>query len=225
MSRILLVDDNQNILAFVRHQLEKNGNDVVTATDGRLALEKLKTNDFDIAIVDIMMPYMDGLTLTEAIKKNHSIPVIMLTAKSQIDDKREAFTRGADDYLTKPFEFEELMFRIDAVLRRTNNSEKDFIRLGNIVIDHSDYVVKVDNKILRLPLKEFELLYYLAQHKNQVFTREQLIETIWGLDFDGDNRTVDVHIKRLRSRFKDNNRFEIRTIRNVGYSLEISLDE
>lgn len=225
MTHILLVDDDQNILTFVSRQLEKNGNEVVTATDGRRAVEKLKTHDVDIAIVDIMMPFMDGLSLTEVIKNNHDIPVIMLTAKSQIDDKREAFSRGADDYLTKPFEFEELLFRIEAIMRRTNKSDKDFFRLKNIVIDKSDYVVKIDNKTIKLPLKEFELLYYFAQHKNQVFSREQLIEEIWGLDFEGDNRTVDVHIKRLRSRFKDNAPFEIRTIRNVGYSLEITQDE
>lgn len=225
MSQILLVDDDQNILTFVSRQLEKNGDDVVTATDGRRALEKLKTHDIDIAIVDIMMPFMDGLSLTEVIKKNHDIPVIMLTAKSQIDDKREAFTRGADDYLTKPFEFEELLFRIEAILRRTNKSDKDFIRLKNIMLDKTNYVVKIDNKTLKLPLKEFELLYYFADHKNQVFSREQLIEEIWGFDFEGDNRTVDVHVKRLRSRFKDNDTFEIRTIRNVGYSLEITQDE
>ena len=225
MTHILLVDDDQNILTFVSRQLEKNGNEVVTATDGRRAVEKLKTHDVDIAIVDIMMPFMDGLSLTEVIKNNHDIPVIMLTAKSQIDDKREAFSRGADDYLTKPFEFEELLFRIEAILRRTNKSDKDFFRLKNIVIDKSDYVVKIDNKTIKLPLKEFELLYYFAQHKNQVFSREQLIEEIWGLDFEGDNRTVDVHIKRLRSRFKDNAPFEIRTIRNIGYSLEITQDE
>ncbi|MFC3899867.1 response regulator transcription factor [Aliicoccus persicus] len=225
MSQILLVDDDQNILTFVSRQLEKNGDDVVTATDGRRALEKLKTHDIDIAIVDIMMPFMDGLSLTEVIKKNHDIPVIMLTAKSQIDDKREAFTRGADDYLTKPFEFEELLFRIEAILRRTNKSDKDFIRLKNIVLDKTDYIVKIDNKTLKLPLKEFELLYYFADHTNQVFSREQLIEEIWGFDFEGDNRTVDVHVKRLRSRFKDNDTFEIRTIRNVGYSLEITQDE
>ena len=225
MTHILLVDDDQNILTFVSRQLEKNGNEVVTATDGRRAVEKLKTHDVDIAIVDIMMPFMDGLSLTEVIKNNHDIPVIMLTAKSQIDDKREAFSRGADDYLTKPFEFEELLFRIEAIMRRTNKSDKDFFRLKNIVIDKSDYVVKIDNKTIKLPLKEFELLYYFAQHKNQVFSREQLIEEIWGLDFEGDNRTVDVHIKRLRSRFKDNAPFEIRTIRNVGYSLDITQDE
>lgn len=225
MTHILLVDDDQNILTFVSRQLEKNGNEVVTATDGRRAVEKLKTHDVDIAIVDIMMPFMDGLSLTEVIKNNHDIPVIMLTAKSQIDDKREAFSRGADDYLTKPFEFEELLFRIEAIMRRTNKSDKDFFRLKNIVIDKSDYVVKIDNKTIKLPLKEFELLYYFAQHKNQVFSREQLIEEIWGLDFEGDNRTVDVHIKRLRSRFKDNAPFEIRTIRNVGYSLETTQDE
>lgn len=225
MTHILLVDDDQNILTFVSRQLEKNGNEVVTATDGRRAVEKLKTHDVDIAIVDIMMPFMDGLSLTEVIKNNHDIPVIMLTAKSQIDDKREAFTRGADDYLTKPFEFEELLFRIEAILRRTNKSDKDFIRLKNIMLDKTDYIVKIDNKTLKLPLKEFELLYYFADHKNQVFSREQLIEEIWGFDFEGDNRTVDVHVKRLRSRFKDNDTFEIRTIRNVGYSLEITQDE
>lgn len=225
MARILLVDDDQNILAFVSRQLEKNGDAVITATDGRTALKKLETNDVDIAIVDIMMPFMDGLTLTEAVKKSYDIPVIMLTAKSQMDDKREAFMRGADDYLTKPFEVEELMFRILAILRRTDKVEKDFIKLGNIVIDKSDYMVKVNQKMLKLPLKEFELLYYLAAHKHQVFSREQLIEEVWGFDFEGDNRTVDVHIKRLRSRFKEIGTFEIRTIRNVGYSLELTHDE
>ena len=172
-----------------------------------------------------MMPYMDGNTFTEMLKKTYDIPVIMLTAKSQIDDKREAFMRGADDYLTKPFEIEELMFRINAILKRTYTVEKDIITLRNIIIDKSNYIVKIENKTLKLPLKEFELLYYLARHKHQVFSREQLIEEVWGHDFQGDNRTVDVHIKRLRSRFKAWKIFEIRTVRNVGYSLEIDLDE
>ncbi len=225
MIRILLVDDDSNILTFVSRQLEKNGHNVTTSTDGRKALEMLKRFTVDIAVVDIMMPYMDGFSLTETLKKTYDIPVIMLTAKSQIDDKREAFMRGADDYLTKPFEIEELMFRINAILKRTYKVEKDIIKLRNIIIDKLNYVVRIENKTLKLPLKEFELLYYLARHKHQVFSREQLIEEVWGHDFLGDNRTVDVHIKRLRSRFKAWEIFEIRTVRNVGYSLEIDLDE
>ncbi|TVT27094.1 response regulator transcription factor [Salinicoccus cyprini] len=225
MARVLVVDDDKNTLKFVRLHLEEEGYDVIEATDGRDALKKLKTLPCDIAVVDVMMPFMDGISLTKEIRNTYDIPIIILTAKDQIDDKAVGFEAGTDDYLTKPFETKELVFRIKALLRRYVDSESDNdpIRLGNILILHENYSIKIDTKTIKLPLKEFELLYLLAKNSQRVFSREQIIENVWDLDFEGDNRTVDVHIKRLRQRFSHLSvPFSIRTVRGVGYTLEMN---
>ena len=222
MTKILVADDDPNILKFITINLADAGYDVVGATDGRDALRKLENEACRLAVVDIMMPYMDGLSLIKEMRKTLNIPIIILTAKGQIDDKEKGFEAGTDDYLVKPFEAKELLFRIEALLRRYNiDTDKQVIQVGDVHIDIDKYVVTVNKKTLKLPLKEFELLQTLANHPDQVFTREQLIDSIWGIDFEGDNRTVDVHIKRLRTRFNNlTDAIKFTTVRGVGYTLE-----
>lgn len=222
MTKILVADDDPNILKFITINLTDAGYEVVSAADGRDALRKLENEACQLAVVDLMMPYMDGLSLIKEMRKTMDIPIIILTAKGQIDDKEKGFEAGTDDYVVKPFEARELLFRIEALLRRYNNdSDKQVIQIGDVHIDIDKYLVIVNGKTLKLPLKEFELLQMLANHPDQVFTREQLIESIWGIDFEGDNRTVDVHIKRLRTRFTNvTEKMKFTTVRGVGYTLE-----
>ena len=222
MTKILVADDDPNILKFITINLTDAGFEIIGATDGRDALRKLENEVCQLAVVDIMMPYMDGLSLIKEMRKTLDIPIIILTAKGQIDDKEKGFEAGTDDYLVKPFEAKELLFRIEALLRRYNiDTDKQVIQIGDVHIDIDKYVVTVNKKTLKLPLKEFELLQALATHPDQVFTREQLIDSIWGIDFEGDNRTVDVHIKRLRTRFNNlTDAIKFTTVRGVGYTLE-----
>ncbi|MDQ6599190.1 response regulator transcription factor [Bacillus salipaludis] len=222
MKTIIAADDDVNILNLIKGLLTKEGFKVVTAKNGGEALKVLETDLCDLAIVDIMMPVMDGYSLTREIRKHYDIPVILLTAKSQIEDKEKGFESGTDDYLVKPFEPRELIFRVNALLRRYGKTSEANISLGSLYINKKGYEVKINQKTYMLPLKEFELLSFLAEHQNQVFSRSHLIEKIWGLDFEGDERTVDVHIKRLRERFNTIEKdFSIKTIRGVGYSLEV----
>ncbi|MDR6998389.1 response regulator transcription factor [Neobacillus niacini] len=221
MKTILAADDDVHILNLIKGLLTKEGFKVVVVENGAEALKILDSELFDLAIVDIMMPIMDGYRLTKEIRKQYDIPVILLTAKSQIEDKEKGFEAGTDDYLVKPFEPKELIFRVNALLRRYGKTSEANISIGSLYINKKGYEVKIKNKTYMLPLKEFELLSFLAEHHNLVFSRSQLIEKIWGLDFEGDERTVDVHIKRLRERFNTIEKdFSIKTIRGVGYSLE-----
>ncbi|MFB1049884.1 response regulator transcription factor [Paraliobacillus sp. JSM ZJ581] len=222
MGTILIVDDDVHILDLVTIHLTQAGYNVVQAKDGIEALAKLKQQKCDLAVVDIMMPFMDGYNLTKEMRKKYNIPIILLTAKNQIEDKEQGFKAGTDDYLVKPFEPKELIFRIQALLRRYDKQDDEtVIQLGNTTINQQSYEVQIEQQTTLLPLKEFELLHYLASHPMQVFSREQLIEQIWGVDYEGDERTVDVHIKRLRERFsKLTDDFQIKTVRGVGYSLE-----
>ncbi|THE12525.1 response regulator transcription factor [Bacillus timonensis] len=222
MATILLVDDDPNILQLVRIHLSEQGYRVFEAKDGMAALDILKKEPCDLAIVDVMMPYMDGYTLTKEIRVQYDIPIILLTAKSQIEDKEQGFQAGTDDYLVKPFEPKELSFRIKALLRRYDSQgDEGIFHFGETTINKKSYEVQIGSRTFLLPLKEFELLYYLASNPRQVFSREHLIEQIWGLDFQGDERTVDVHIKRLRERFsKVTDDFQIKTVRGVGYMVE-----
>lgn len=223
MVTILLVDDDKYILNLVEVHLVEEGYRVYKATDGMQALNLMKEHSFDLAVVDVMMPFMDGFELTKEIRKMYDIPVILLTAKDQIEDKEAGFASGTDDYLVKPFEPKELIFRINALLRRYDKFDDDtIIGIGQTKIDKRSYEVQVGDRTFLLPLKEFELLHYLMSHPRQVLSREQLIEAVWGIDYDGDERTVDVHVKRLRERFsKLTDDFQIRTVRGIGYSLEV----
>ncbi|WAA12630.1 response regulator transcription factor [Fervidibacillus halotolerans] len=223
MVTILLVDDDKYILNLVEVHLVEEGYRVYKATDGMQALNLMKEHSFNLAVVDVMMPFMDGFELTKEIRKMYDIPIILLTAKDQLEDKEEGFASGTDDYLVKPFEPKELIFRINALLRRYDKFDDDtIIGIGRTKIDKRSYEVQVGDRTLLLPLKEFELLHYLMSHPRQVLSREQLIEAVWGIDYDGDERTVDVHVKRLRERFsKLTDDFQIRTVRGIGYSLEV----
>ncbi|MEH7333486.1 response regulator transcription factor [Neobacillus drentensis] len=222
MKTILICDDDVHIRGLVKGLLSKEGFKILAADNGAAAFELLQKELCDLAIVDVMMPIMDGYHLTSKIRKLYDIPVILLTAKSQIEDKEKGFESGTDDYLIKPFEPKELIFRVNALLRRYGNSNEANVNLGSLYINKKSYEVKIKNKTFILPLKEFELLSFLAAHPNRVFTRSHLIEKLWGLEYEGDDRTVDVHIKRLRERFSDiADDFSIKTIRGVGYSLEV----
>ncbi|MEL3972127.1 response regulator transcription factor [Rossellomorea oryzaecorticis] len=222
MSTILIADDDINILKLVTIHLSEAGYHVFQAKDGTEALSILNREVCDLAVVDVMMPFMDGFSLTREIRQTYDIPVILLTSKSQIEDKEEGFRSGTDDYLVKPFEPKELLFRIEALLRRYDKQTGDpSIRLSRTTINKRNYEVKIGDRTILLPLKEFELLYFLASHPMQVFSREHLIERIWGMDYEGDERTVDVHVKRLRERFSAlTDDFQIKTVRGVGYLME-----
>ncbi|WP_062350497.1 response regulator transcription factor [Bacillus kwashiorkori] len=224
MTTVLLVDDDMNILNLVELYLLEEGFHVFKALDGGQALSLLKKHPFDIAVVDVMMPFLDGFELTKEIRQKYDIPIILLTAKDQLHDKEKGFSSGTDDYLVKPFEPKELIFRMKALLRRyaRSDDEQSIIQIGQTFIDKRSYEVKTNNRTILLPLKEFDLLYFFMSHPRQVFSREQLIEAVWGIDFEGDERTVDVHVKRLRERFTPlTDDFQIRTVRGIGYSLEV----
>jgi two-component system, OmpR family, response regulator len=222
MAAILIVDDDINILYLVKKQLQEAGHNVFQAMNGIEALKTLDNSVIDLAVVDVMMPGMDGYELTKSIRESHDIPVIMLTAKGQIEDKELGFLSGTDDYIVKPFNPKELIFRINALFRRYQKRSNLMITIGNVTINQQNFEVQADDRTIILPLKEFELLSFMASKPNQVFTRNQLIEEILGLDFTGDERTLNVHIKRLRDRFSElTNDFKIKTIRGVGYLVEV----
>lgn len=220
MITILVVDDDPNIRELLRFYIQREGYKVIEATDGADALKLLVANQIQLAIVDIMMPHIDGYELCEEIRQTYDIPVLMVTAKGEIQDKEKAYAAGTDDYIVKPFEPKEVLFRIKALLRRFQIPNETAISIGKAVINRKSYEVESNGKTFILPLKEFELLAQLASYPNQTFTREQLIELIWGNDFEGYDRTVDVHIKRIRERFpEDEHGFSIQTIRGLGYKL------
>lgn len=220
--KILVADDDLNIRTLLRHVLTREGYLVVEAGDGREALGLLKEHTVDLAVVDVMMPQMDGLELCQHIRETYDIPVILLTARQQLSDKEQGYLHGTDDYVTKPFEPEELLFRMKALFRRYSVASDDRIRLNSLVIDRKNYEISDGNDVLLLPVKEFELLAQLAQYPGRLFSRSELIELVWGADYEGDERTVDVHIKRLRQRFADyQNDFLIRTVRGIGYKVEM----
>ncbi|MGM8365704.1 response regulator transcription factor [Virgibacillus sp. W0181] len=224
MYTILVVDDDPNIRELVGFYLAREGYRTVDAVDGSDALQKLETNNIQLAIVDIMMPNIDGYALCKQIRAYYDIPILMLTAKAEISDKEKAYLAGTDDYVVKPFEPKEILFRVKALLRRFQMVNEEKITVGNLIIDRNNYEIDFQGKLMVLPLKEFELLAQLASYPDRTFTREQLIELVWGYDYDGNDRTVDVHIKRLRERFPDQQAgFFIRTIRGLGYKLESSV--
>lgn len=216
----LIVDDDPEILEYVASHIEKEGYHAVTQPSGETAEAYVMHHDIDIAIVDIMMDHMDGFELCKILKYEYNYPVIMLTARDALTDKERAFLAGTDDYVTKPFEVAELLFRIKAVLRRYQIQTHVYLRLGNLEIDQKQLEVKVNNKGMILPNKEFALLSLLVSYPRQVFERETLIEKIWGFDYEGDTRTVDVHVKRLRTRLKKlGANVHIETVRGLGYKV------
>lgn len=222
--RIMIVDDDANICELVRLYLEKEGYETVICLDGEKALNEFKSRQADLAILDIMMPKIDGITLCREIRKTSDMPIIMLTAKGETFDKVLGLELGADDYIVKPFEGKELVARVKAVLRRymKDVEEVKVIEYKNLSINLSNYELAVGGKVLETPPKELELLYFLASHPNRVFTREQLLEDVWGFDYYGDSRTIDVHVKRLREKLEGfEEDWELRTVWGVGYKFEV----
>lgn len=223
-TQILAVDDDEHISELIRLYLTKENYEVTTAYDGKEAVKKFREGNFQLVLLDIMLPYMDGWEVVKEIRKTSEVPVIMLTAKGESFDKVLGLELGADDYMVKPFDPKELMARIKAVLRRyepkEDNQEK--IIFPGLDVDLNRYIVTVNGEELELPPKELELLHFLAKTPNKVFTREQLIEKVWGYDYLGDSRTIDVHVKRLRQKIeRPNQKWEIKTVWGVGYKFEV----
>lgn len=225
-NKILVVDDDAHIVELIKLYLEKEGFTVITANDGKKALEKFKSDSPSILILDVMMPEMDGWDVCREIRKTSNTPIIMLTAKGETFDKVLGLELGADDYMVKPFETKELIARVKAVLRRSDSKEsptQQEINFVNLSINLSNYELKINDKIMEIPPKELELLFFLASNPNRVFTREQLLEEVWGFDYFGDSRTVDVHIKRLREKLElvTESNWQLKTVWGVGYKFEV----
>ncbi|WP_391208473.1 response regulator transcription factor [Psychrobacillus sp. L4] len=223
MTKLLIVDDEEHIRELVKVFLQNEGLDILEAVDGVDALSKLDSEKIDMVIMDIMMPNMDGWELCREIRKFYNdLPILMLTAKGETAQKVKGFNLGTDDYLVKPFEPAELIVRVKSILKRYRISLSQTVEVGNIRMNRNNYELEYMGENTTLRLKEFDLLFKLASYPGKTFSREQLIEEIWGFDYEGDERTVDVHIKRLRERFpKENSGFSIRTIRGLGYRLEL----
>ena len=218
---ILAVDDDVHTLELISIFLSNTGYRVVKAGNGKEGLALIEKEAPDLAIIDVMMPEMDGLTLTKIIREQYDFPVLLLTAKGRLEDKEKGYLAGSDDYLVKPFEPKELLFRIRAILRRYDKTSDANIQVGNMLINRKSFEVQIGEELLVLPLKEFELLSKLASKLNQVFTRDQLIEAVWGIDFEGEEQTLSVHIKRIRERLaKTQTDVQIKTVRGIGYKLE-----
>lgn len=219
---ILIADDDAHIRELLRHTLQKEGYVVLEAEDGAQASRILEQEQVHLAVVDVMMPEKDGWTLCAEIRAHYEIPVLLLTAKNAMEDKEKGFLSGTDDYLTKPFEPKELLYRIKALLRRYQIVSAETIRFHRTVIDRKSYEVRIGDETYVIPLKEFELLAQLASQPGRIYTRDQLLQLIWGTDFEGDPRTIDVHIKRLRERFSGiADDFFITTVRGLGYKFEV----
>lgn len=222
MIKILVVDDDPHIRELVGVFLGNEGFDIVEASDGEDALSKLETIKIDMAILDVMMPNMDGWQLCAELRKHYDMPLLMLTVKGEISQKVKGFQLGADDYLVKPFDPLELIVRVKALLKRYQIASSKTIEIGDLFMNQKTYEVIVNGKSTTLPLKEFELLFKLASYPGKTFLRDQLIEDIWGYDFEGNERTLDVHINRLRERFPESKySFRIKTIRGLGYRVEV----
>lgn len=221
--RVLIVDDDENICEVLNMYLMSAGYETRKCHNGKEACNIF--NDFkpELVLLDIMLPGMDGVEVLKWIRKNSEIPVIMLTAKGDTFDKVLALELGADDYVVKPFEPKEVLARVKAVMRRYNfeSSDKEVIKFSDLVIDINSYNVIYRNEEIKMPPKEFELLYYLSSNKNKVFTREQLLCEVWGYDYPGDSRTVDVHVKRLREKIKGGENWQLETVWGVGYKFEV----
>jgi DNA-binding response OmpR family regulator len=221
MPKIIVADDDSNIRELVSLFLRREGYQVTEAIDGVDALEKLEAVRADLAIIDVMMPRMDGWALCAAMRSSYDIPLLMLTAKGETSQKVKGFELGADDYMVKPFDPPELIVRVKALLKRYRIASSRTVEFGDIRMNRTDFHMTAGGEKVTLPPKEFELLFKLASYPGKTFSRDQLIEQIWGMDYEGDERTVDVHIKRLRDRFPEESyRFRIVTIRGLGYRLE-----
>ena len=222
MRKILVVDDDKNILELVSIHLTRAGYHVLKAENGVQAVDVLQNELPDLAIVDVMMPGINGFELTKKIHDDWDIPVLLLTAKGELEDKEQGFLAGSDDYMVKPFEPKELLFRIAAILRRYDKPADAILQVGSITINRKSFEVTAGSSTLLMPLKEFEVLALLASKPNQVFQRAAIMESVWGYDYEGDEQTLNTHIKRIRERLvKIAADVEIVTVRGIGYKLEV----
>ncbi|MEE1009802.1 MAG: response regulator transcription factor [Agathobacter sp.] len=220
MIRILIAEDDYDVSQLFKHVLLQKGYSVVTVSDGREALEAMNKEKFDLLISDVMMPVMDGFELVRTMREsNDQTPVLMITAKDAFDDMQEGFLSGTDDYMVKPINVNEMLLRVGALLRRAkiNNERKQ--SLGNTVMEMDTFTVITGQEKIILPQKEFMLLYKMASYPGKIFTRQQLMDDIWGYESETDTHTVEVHISRLREKFKENEDFEIVTMRGIGYKV------
>lgn len=223
MFNILVIEDNKNMRKLICATLKQNGYSTFEAEDGEVGLDVLDTTHIDLIICDIMMPNMDGYEFTQTLREgNCEIPIIIVTAKEQLEDKKKGFSIGADDYMVKPIDFEELILRIGAILRRSKIVNDHKITIGNTVLDYNSLSVTSNGECNTLPKKEFYLLFKLVSSPDTIFTRRQLLDEIWGMESMADERTVDVHIKRIRERYRDSKDFEIVTVRGLGYKAVIN---
>jgi two-component system, OmpR family, response regulator len=222
MVNILIVDDDPHIRELVGVFMNKEGYRIMEACDGIEALELINRSKADLVILDIMMPNMDGWTLCQELKEQYEIPLLMLTAKGETSQKIKGFNLGTDDYLVKPFDPLELVVRVKALLKRYQIAVSQAVQFGAVTMNRQTYEVILGDVNSTLPMKEFELLFKLGSYPGKTFSREQLIEDIWGYDFEGNERTLDVHINRLRERFPEQeSAFRIKTIRGLGYRIEV----
>ncbi len=221
MIQILVVDDNESIRKLMKAYLEREGYRVKTAVNGRAALNIIETEQVDLMVADIMMPEMDGYSLTSLVRaEGKNLPILMVTAKETIEDKKKGFTLGTDDYMVKPIDFDELLLRVAALLRRAKIVNEHKIVMGDVTLDSQSLTVSTKSEIFELPKKEFFLLFKLLSYPKKIFTRADLMNEIWGYDNETDERTVDVHIKRLREKFDHLDEFKIVTVRGLGYKAE-----
>jgi len=223
---ILVVDDDPNISRLMRLYLEKENFEVREAGRGDTAMEEFRRMPPDLMLLDVMMPGMDGYQVLKTVRKSGNIPVIMVTARGETFDKVLCLELGADDYIVKPFDGKELVARVKAVLRRSQGAEEEKgseLAFPGLTVSLGEYEARYEGNRVEMPPKELEVLYFLASHPNQVFTREQLLRQVWGFDFFGDSRTVDVHIKRVREKLPDSMKYgwSIETVRGVGYKFAV----
>ncbi|MDQ0363195.1 response regulator transcription factor [Breznakia pachnodae] len=227
MKRILIADDNKNIISILSDYANKEGYEVFTAFDGEETLDVFDNRKIDLILLDVMMPKLDGFDVCKIIRETSSVPIIMITARGEDYDKIMGLDIGADDYIVKPFSPSEVMARVRAILRRVNDDKNEIIQYDNLKIDLEKYVVEIDGKQVNLTKKEIEILWLLATNKGKVFTRDNLLDSVWGYDYYGDSRTVDSHIKRLRAKLNEfsNDKWQIKTIWGVGYQFEVEKNE
>ena len=218
MFNILVVEDDKNLKKLIVTYLRKNNYNTFEASDGNEALDLIDKQYIDLVISDIMMPKMDGYELLSELRSaKYDLPIMLITAKSDISDKKKGFILGADDYMVKPIEMEEMILRVEALLKRVKSTNQQKIKIGDLIMDYNQLSIIKNGKIYNLAQKEFYLLYKLLSTPNTVFSRQDLIEEIWGLESESDYRTVDVHIKRIREKISDITEFEIVTVRGIGY--------
>lgn len=225
LDKVLIVDDDKNICDLLRLYLEKEGYSVILSHDGEEAVVKFNALKPDIVLLDVMLPGLDGWQVCREIRKKSNIPILMITAKSDTFDKVLGLELVADDYIVKPFDSKEVIARIKAVVRRTGQSPAEMevreVRYDKLSVNMTRYELKVDGKVVDAPPKELELLFYLASNPNRVYTRDQLLDEVWGFEYYGDSRTIDVHIKRLREKLEGvSDKWELKTVWGVGYKFE-----